>query len=492
MSGKNLTGSNKKKRRSGKVDIDRTIQTEFKDAKLETEVVAYLLKEKPFYASLFDAQWFTSTPLMNFFKVAQHHRATFSKRSILHELKVMQLMPSTEKDLYEEFATKIYKADISVLNPSNIEIVARQLLQLYESRQCILGMKDILLSIHKFDLDTVKEKLKELSRPAIIDDRSKYGEYTDDLDSRIETVRERRERAMDEDAAIGIPTGIQRLDSQIGGLLNGEFVVLLGRPGIGKTAMMLDMSIYPWLHHNKNIMFATGEMSKPDLEFRMDANICGISTSKFRTGSMSDKEIKAWRDKVEGIKSMQEAFYEIISFPRNFNLDMVEDRAKQVQEKHGQPIHMIVLDYINIAVPNSQKQKGEWASQSDVVWDFKAFCADFNGGIPGLTAGQIRDDYIDAERLDLGAAKYARAISETAPIVIGLVRTEDDLLDDTLQVQMLKMRNAGVSSKPIILRPNLDLMRMDSVQHIKRKSLLDLDLDILKERAANKPKRRSK
>ncbi len=479
-----------KPKSKSRIDIDRTIEIEFKDTKLEIEVVAYLLREKPFYSNLIDSQCVSATPTQNFLRVVQEHRVTFTKQSVLHELKVMQLMKSEEREIYQQFADKIYKADISNINPNNIEIVTRQLLQLSESRKCILGMKDILLSVKKFDLDATKAQLKELSRPAIIEDASKYGEYTEDLENRITEVKDRREKSADENQVVGIPTGIQKLDNQIGGFLPEEFFVLLGRPGIGKTAMMLDMSIHPWLLHDKNVLFATGEMSKEALQFRMDSNICGISTDKFRQGKISNKEIKMWRDKVQGIHDMQKSYYEIISFPRNFNMEMVETRMHQVQEKHGEPIHIIILDYLNIAQPNSNKTKGEWASQSDVVWDFKALCADFNGGIVGGTAGQIKDEFIDAAKLDLSAPKYARAISETAPIVLGLVRTEDDLLDDTLQVQVLKMRNAGVSPRPIILRPNLDLMRMDQVQHIKRKSLLDLDIDILKDRANSKSRRK--
>lgn len=474
------------KKKATKVDIDRTIETEFKDIRLEQEVIAFLLRKGPIYSHIFTIEWFTIQPFSDILKVLQKVKVTFTKRSILTELKHQQLLKKEDQDIYEQFIDKIYKTKIVHINSRNIEVLARQLFTLYESRQCIIGIKDILINIKRFDLDKTKEKLKNLSQLSNIEDLSKNGEYVEDLENRVDVIKERRLRAQTEDQSIGIPTGIRKIDNQIGGLLKEEFVVLLGRPAIGKTAMMLDMSIHPWLMENKNVLFATGEMSKRALEFRMDSNICGISTNKFRLGEISNAEIRSWRNKVKSIRDMQDSFYEIISFPRNFNLNMIEDRMERVQEKHGKEIDILVLDYLNIALPNSNRAKGEWASQSDVVWDFKALCADFNKGIAGITAGQIKDDFFTASRLDLSAAKYSRAISETAPIVFGLVRTDDDILDNTLQIQVLKMRNAPMLPRPIILRPNLDCMRMDQVQHIKRKNLIDLDIDLLKDRQTNK------
>lgn len=80
--------------------------------------------------------------------------------------------------------------------------------------------------------------------------------------------------------------------------------------------------------------------------------------------------------------------------------------------------------------------------------------------------------------LDIGDTKYAKAIGEVAPIVVGLVQTIDDELEKKIQCQVIKMRNAPKLLKIIYLHPNLDLMRINSVETIGKGSLRAIEDDV--------------
>jgi hypothetical protein len=105
---------------------------------------------------------------------------------------------------------------------------------------------------------------------------------------------------------------------------------------------------------------------------------------------------------------------------------------------------------------------------------------ELNGGVCAWTAGQLKDEAIDSDSLSLKDLKYARAISETSPIVVGLLRGQNEELENVLKLQILKMRNAPLPSREIILHPNLEYSRIHEEVVPRTKNILHLDNSTMK------------
>ena len=88
------------------------------------------------------------------------------------------------------------------------------------------------------------------------------------------------------DAAVGVPTGYHDLDKLIGGGMKpGQLVIVAGRPGMGKTALMAGMMEGASLKHNKKsgVMY-TLEMVNEEIVNRLVSAGAGICTQDLSRG----------------------------------------------------------------------------------------------------------------------------------------------------------------------------------------------------------------
>jgi replicative DNA helicase len=381
------------------------------------------------------------------------------------------MIPKGEQQIYKDSINEIYEVRITNMSDKSVRIAIDNLIELYEGRSILYGVYDLSQRFSKMTVSDMKTKLKELGSGVKAPGEIESGDYVQGFEGRVETVMEKR-KAVQRGENVGIGTGIRAFDTMIGGLMKAEFGVIAGQPGVGKSATLGSFGKDAYMN-GKNVVIVTGEMPKQDFEFRLDSDIANIPSLKFRWGNLSKTEIERWRRSIERQSEIRENFLEIVSFPRNFTAADIEGHILQLQDQYEKEVDLICLDYLNIMNPIGTKYGSkDWQGQAEAVWDVKALCADLNGGVCLWTAGQLKDEGIDSDYLDLSMLKYARAISETAPVVVGLVRTQDDEEENVLEMQVLKMRNAPLPDKSIILRPNLEFMRIHEEVVSKKKDLL--------------------
>lgn len=117
----------------------------------------------------------------------------------------------------------------------------------------------------------------------------------DDITPLSEIVRrtlenlERRQKARQAGACIGIPTGLHRLDILTGGWRGGQLIVIAGRPGMGKSAVMLHFARVAAASSVPVCVFSL-EMPSEQLAGRMLIGGSGIESGTFRTGDVASAE----------------------------------------------------------------------------------------------------------------------------------------------------------------------------------------------------------
>ena len=460
--------------------LDNAIEKRFRNIEIEHQVVAYMMRKSPALSTNLLQKIVSVKPLANILNVVQVERATMTKAAVLQQLKTTHVIKGSEdRKIYATYLDRLLGiTGLNDLNERSIGVLVKQLAELSESRDVLCAIKDIAVNLKTFDLDKAKEKLRQLGHTSGHGGVHRSSDYLEGYEQRLETLKERSAKS-EEEKVIGLPTGITEFDTLCGGLLPGEFGVIAGRPSVGKTALLLAIAVHAWLAGH-NVFVASGEMAREQLEFRVDSSLAGIPFQNFRLGTLSEEEYKKLDKTIENHRLMQDAFFEIATFPRDFTTTYIEAEMDRVQDRWGRPVELACVDYLNIMQPigDSKGSSKKWPNQSDVVWDIKVMTETYNDGISLWSAGQIIDTAFKKNRLEMDDVKYARAISETAPLVVGLVCTDDDELENTLQFQVLKFRNAPVLKRSIILHPNLKLMRIHE-EVIKRKDLV-LDVPYLK------------
>ena len=215
----------------------------------------------------------------------------------------------------------------------------------------------------------------------------------------------------------GIPTGFHDLDVMTAGLQNSDFIVIAGRPSMGKSALAISMLEYAGVIKKVPCAYFSLEMSKNQLAQRMLCSIAGVDAHKVRTGFLSQTD---WPKLVTAAGKLSESPIFIDDTP---GISVLELRAKARRLKSRHDIQMIVLDYM-------QLMRGGYSSEnrqqeiSEISRSMKALARELD--IPVVAISQLSravEQRADHRPL-LSDLRESGAIEQDADVVMLLLREE--------------------------------------------------------------------
>ena len=413
----------------------------------------------PILASTLKVEWFTSIAYRAVFKLVQLEKAVFTratlKRALLQHLKSVE----SNRVLFVKI-DKIFNIDVRAMSVRSFRSHSKLLYDMHLSRTVLenaYGMLRRAMKEPAYTVNQLQMDAKGIYRAASVlyGEGDSRGDILEDFEARYRDLRLEQDKSGNEKKQ-NINTGLVKFDRVTGGVLPGEFGVIAGRPAVGKTAALVSFAVHAWREHN-TVLFISGEMQKRDIMHRIDSNISGIPSQRFRLKALEEDDFYLWDRTVHNLRRQAMPPLEIAGMNRNFTVQSIIDEIDRVEEKWAKKVNLICLDYLNI-MRHANGSSGDWNTYADVVWDIKALCEDRQ--IVCWTACQITDEGIRSEKLNLSHIKYARAIGETAPIVVGLVASESDQWENRIQLQVLKLRNSPSVGESIPLNPNMELMRI--------------------------------
>src|SRR6187551_516854 len=154
----------------------------------------------------------------------------------------------------------------------------------------------------------------------------------------------------------GITTGLEGINSKVGGLHKSDLVILAGRPGMGKTSLATNIAfaaaqrfsrdmedgIEPAKSAGAPVAFFSLEMSADQLATRILAEQSGISSENLRMGKISQQEFR----------SLARAAGELSTLPLYIDdtpgLTIASLRARARRLKRQKGIGMVVVDYLQL------------------------------------------------------------------------------------------------------------------------------------------------
>jgi len=136
--------------------------------------------------------------------------------------------------------------------------------------------------------DLLSNLIRESTR--IDDDSTRRGARS--VSEIVVTAREKLDRIMMNGGAVtGIPSGIYDLDEKLFGFNGGELNIIAGRPGMGKTALMLNIALAQAKLYEQRILIVSLEMYEEDLTNRLLACISGLDATKFKSGKFNSWDL---------------------------------------------------------------------------------------------------------------------------------------------------------------------------------------------------------
>ncbi|MCH9031393.1 MAG: replicative DNA helicase [candidate division Zixibacteria bacterium] len=232
------------------------------------------------------------------------------------------------------------------------------------------------------------------------------------------TFKQMEEFQESEGGLAGMKSGFEALDNLTAGLHKGEFVVIAGRPSMGKSALALNIAENVAINEKVAVGFFSIEMSKESLAMRMLCGRAKVSQHKLRAQKLSDSE---WQKLAVAGGPLSEA---PIYIDDSGSLSALEMRAKARRLKAQHNVGLIVVDYLQMmhghGRPENRQQEMSLISRS-----MKELAKELD--LPVIACSQLSrqvEQRGGEKRPQLSDLRESGAIEQDADVVIFVYREE--------------------------------------------------------------------
>jgi len=254
---------------------------------------------------------------------------------------------------------------------------------------------------------------------------------------------------------IGIPSGFHDLDRMTNGFKAADLAIIAGRPSMGKTSFVLNVTLHAAVEQKKPVAIFSLEMSKEQLVERMLCEQARIDAQRLHRGTLSDVEY----ERLAGaLGPLGDAPIFIDDSP---TLDDLTMRLKARQARSREGIELIVLDYLQLM---SGRERG---GDSNRVQEVSAISRALKGiarelSIPVIAISQLSraPEARPDKRPILSDLRESGSIEQDADIVMFLYRDdyynrEKSEKPGIAEVIVAKHRNGPTGMVELIFRKEL-------------------------------------
>lgn len=253
---------------------------------------------------------------------------------------------------------------------------------------------------------------------SVINDKRRISNFltTDELVSRYKEELPLRAGRGTNLAFGAISSGYSDVDKLTNGFKRGEYIVIAGRPSMGKTALALNFALASAKKTKRTVGFFSLEMPGQQLLQRMLSIDGRISSSNLTTGFLSDEEYARLESAYENVGNIK--LY-VDDSADNSVLDIV---AKATKLKNSHPdLSMIIIDYLSF-IKGDPKLKTEQEKVADISRRLKALAKTLE--IPVIVLSQLsrNPDARTSKKPILSDLRSSGSIEQDADIVMLLYR----------------------------------------------------------------------
>lgn len=144
---------------------------------------------------------------------------------------------------------------------------------------------------------------------------------------------------------IGLTSGFNSLDYYTKGFRAGDFVIIAGRPAMGKTIMMMNIVRHMAMHDHKRVLVFSLEMTRDRLLGRMISDMSGIPATLIEQGMIDKYQFGIIHDLVGKISESGL----IIDDSSAITISEIRTKARKINYEKG--LDAIFVDYLQIISP---------------------------------------------------------------------------------------------------------------------------------------------
>ena len=291
----------------------------------------------------------------------------------------------------------------------------------------------------KFILEETQQKLFYISDPQRIFRYKKVESIVGPVFTYLDDVRQSKTEYT------GIPSGFADLDNMTSGFQNSELIIIGARPGMGKTAIGLNMAANMSIRRNIPVAFFSLEMPDRALMIRLLSAEARIDTVKLRKGLITKSE---HADVFAAAELIHDAPLYIVDMP---HMTMLNIQAMARMLKLKEKVEIIFIDYIGL-ISSDNMHLPRWEQFSEVSRSLKGLARELN--IPVVALSQLRRE-AENQKPSLADLRESGSIEQDADMIMFINRDReldknyDDQAKETgqkVQLMLAKNRNGPVST----------------------------------------------
>jgi len=319
-------------------------------------------------------------------------------------------------------------------------------------RRMLAAANDIAKLAYQEDnsVDTVMDEAEKaifgVSERRMTRDLQSIQQVLSDYYDRIEMLAGRGEELY------GVPTGFIDLDRLLAGLQPSDFIIIAGRPGMGKTSFMLSAVKNAAQTYKKHVAIFSLEMSNEQLVQRLLSQETGIDSQRLRTGKLEDDE---WPVFTHAIEVLNDTHVFLDDTPALTPLQL-RTKARRLHLEYQ--LDLVVVDYLQLMTTGSRNEN-RVQEVSNISRNLKVLARELN--VPVLAAAQLSravEQRADKEP-QLSDLRESGSLEQDADIVMFIHRPEmyekDTLRQNIAQIKIAKHRNGPVGTIELVFRNNL-------------------------------------
>lgn len=348
------------------------------EAEMSVLGVAFISKEQidKICESVYDEMFFD-----------EKNRIIFNAIKSLHEDRIPIDIISVKNELDKNKKLNIVGLDYitevidSVVTSANLDYYIK-ILSDYYIRRSLIETATLIIN-DSYEEDNINSLQDSAEKNILLAVRNRTVSELLPISDALKSAHDKLEElAKNRKVITGLETGFYDFDKISTGFQPGEMIILAARPGMGKTALALNMAAYAATTTKKAVAVFNLEMPAEMLVNRMVASTGRINSYKLQTGNMQDRD---WQRYNEAMAELSETN---IFIEADASATIAEIRAKcrrLATSENG--LGFVVIDYLQLVNSGSKKIESRQVEVSEISRSLKTMALEL--GVPVLALSQL-------------------------------------------------------------------------------------------------------
>lgn len=262
-------------------------------------------------------------------------------------------------------------------------------------------------------------------------------------DTLVESFERLDELQRSGDDMRGVPTGFADLDNTLAGLQKSNLIILAARPGMGKTALALNIAHAVSVKSKKRVGIFSLEMSREELVDRLLVSQADIDAWRLKTGRLNQQDFLKLSDAM-GVLAEAPLF---IDDTPGLSIFEMRTRARRLMAEHQ--IDLLIVDYLQLAHGRTRDNRVQ--EVGEISQGLKNIARELK--IPVLALSQLSRaiENRGEKTPQLSDLRESGSIEQDADVVMFLYRRDDDV-PESVNIKVAKHRNGPLAEVDLFFR----------------------------------------